>query len=352
MGPSELVRLLMYKGVLSDPQVADAMATIPREIFVPRHPPADAYADKVLVTKWDDVGVAISSASQPAMVAIMLEQLRVEPGHRVLEVGAGTGYNAALLGCLAREVISIDIDADIARQARARVAGADNIEVRTADGWAGAPDCAPYDRIELTIGSSDISPAWYEQLADDGLLVMPLWLRVGVQVSVAFRRDGDVLRGESVRDCGFQRLRGPHGGPEGFVPIGGGEFVVLDDTSDAAPLCELLRRTPAEEVPPVIDPAVFARLALNEPRVLAISDLSGPPRPGLYDADSLVIVGPDRMSTYGTAVARDRFMHALRTSPPLDRSRLNVTATFGAPPQPTCGWRFVRPSCVVDVTEG
>ena len=138
---------------------------------------------------------------------------------------------------------------------------------------------------------------------------MPLWLRVGVQLSVAFRRDGDVLRGESVRDCGFQRLRGPHGGPEGFVPIGGGEFVVLDDTADAAPLCELLRRTPAEEVPPVIDPAVFARLALNEPRILAISDLSGPPRPGLYDAGSVVVVGPDRMSTYGTAVARDRFMH-------------------------------------------
>ncbi len=352
MGPSELVRLLMDKGVLTDPLVADAMATVPRERFVPPHRAAEAYTDKVLVTKWDDAGVAISSASQPAIVAIMLEQLGVGQGHRVLEIGAGTGYNAALLGRLAERVVSIDIDEDVARDARARLGDVGNVEVRTADGWAGAPDSAPYDRIQLTIGASDISPAWRDQLADDGLLVMPLWLRVGVQLSVAFRRDGTVLRGESVRDCGFQRLRGPHGGPEGFVPIGGGEFVVLDDASDAAPLCELLRSTPAEEVPPVIDPAVFARLALDEPRVLAISDLSGPPRPGLYDAGSVVVVSHDRMSTYGTAVARDRFMRALRTSPPLDRSRLRVTATFGAPPQPTCGWRFVRPSCVVDVTEG
>jgi protein-L-isoaspartate(D-aspartate) O-methyltransferase len=352
MPPRDLVQLLMDKGVLTDPLVAEAMATVPRELFVPDHARGDAYADKVLVTKWDDSGLAISSASQPAIVAIMLEQLRLEPRHSVLEIGAGTGYNAALLGRLAARVITVDIDEDIARAARGRLTGVDNVEVRHGDGWAGAPDAAPYDRIELTIGTSDISPAWCDQLAEDGLLVLPLWLRVGVQLSVALRRDGDVLRGESVRDCGFQRLRGPHGGPEGFVALGDGDFAVLDDTSDAGPLCELLRRSPIIELAPVIDPAVFARLALDERRTLAITDLSGPPRPGLYDPGSVVVVDQDRMLTYGSPVARDRFVHALRTTEPLDRSRLRVTVGFGDPPLPRPkGWRFVRPSCVVDVTE-
>lgn len=352
MTPRDLVRLLIDKGVLTDRRVAGAMSEVPRERFVPVDRRDEAYTDRVLVTKWDEAGVAISSASQPAIVAIMLEQLRVEKGHSVLEIGAGTGFNAALLGRLAGRVITMDIDADIARQARARLDGVGNVEVRAGDGWAGAPDHAPYDRIELTIGTSDISPAWRDQLADGGLLVVPLWLRVGVQVSVAFRRDGDALRGESVRDCGFQRLRGPHGGPEGFAGIGGGEFVVLDDVADAGPVRALLNRPPREEPAPRVDAAVFARLALDEPRALAISDLSGSLRPGLYDEDSVVVVDEHRMLTYGTPRARDRFVHGLRTARPLDRSKLRVTAAFGDPLPPPRGWRLVRPSCVVDVSEG
>jgi protein-L-isoaspartate(D-aspartate) O-methyltransferase len=352
MAPHDLVRLLREKGVLTDQRVADAMAAVPRELFVPHNRRAEAYVDKVLVTKWDDAGVAISSASQPAIVAIMLEQLRLEPGHSVLEIGAGTGYNAALLGRLADRVITVDIDEEIARQAGARLTGTENVEVRAGDGWEGAPDHAPYDRIELTIGTSDISAQWWDQLVDGGLLVLPLWLRVGVQLSVAFRRDGDVLRSESVRDCGFQRLRGPHSGPEGFVAVGGGEFVVLDDAAHAAPLRDLLRHPPREERAPLIDPAVFARIALTEPRTLALSDLSGALRPGLYDAGSVVVIDNERMLTYGSPAARDRLIYGLCSARPLDRSRLRVTAVFDDPPPPSQGWRFVRSSCVVDVAEG
>ncbi len=352
MAPQDLVRLLTDKGALTDRRVAGAMESVPRELFVPPDRRDEAYTDTVLVTKWDDTGVAISSASQPAIVAIMLEQLRVERGHSVLEIGAGTGYNAALLGCLADRVVTVDIDEDIARTARERLTGVDNVEVRVGDGWAGAPDHAPYDRIELTIGTSDISAAWRDQLADGGLLVLPLWLRVGVQLSVAFRRDGDVLRSESVRDCGFQRLRGPHSGPEGFVAVGGGDFVVLDDASDAEPLRDLLSRPPREERAPLIDPAVFARMALDEPRTLAVSDLSGALRPGLYDPGGAVVIDDRRMLTYGSPSARDRLIFGLTTARPLDRSRLRVTAAFGPPPAPGEGWRFTRPSCVVDVAEG
>lgn len=416
MAPQDLVRLLIDKGVLTDPRVADAMMAVPRELFVPEDRRGDAYADKVLITKWDDTGVAISSASQPAMVAIMLEQLRLERGHSVLEIGAGTGYNAALLARLAGRVITIDIDEEIAHAARARLADVPNAEVRTGDGWAGVPDHAPYDRIELTVGTSDISVAWRDQLRDGGLLVLPLWLRVGVQLSVAFRREGDILRSEGVYDCGFQRFRGPHSGPEGFVAIGGGHFVILDDAADAEPLRELLRRTPREERAPLIDPAVFARIALDEPRTLALSDLSGALRPGLYDAGSVVVIDTRRMLTYGSPSARDRLIDGLGTARPLDRSRLRVTVAFrdaaagdaacggaasegaacggaasegrvlgegafgdgasggwaagggglgggvlGSGPSGTGalgdsapsaqGWRFVRPSCVIDVAE-
>jgi protein-L-isoaspartate(D-aspartate) O-methyltransferase len=331
------------------------MTEVPRERFVPTHPRPDAYADKVLVTKWDETGLAISSASRPAIVATMLEQLDIQPHHNVLEIGAGTGYNAALLGRLAGRVITLDIDREIARVAGDHLAQVGNVEVRVGDGWTGAPDRAPFDRIQLTVGSSDISPVWRDQLADGGLLVMPLWLRVGVQVSVAFRRDGDVLRGESVRDCGFQRLRGVNAGPEGFVPICDGTFVVLNDTSDGMALAELLRRPPATELAPVIDPAVYARFAMDEPRTFAVLRLPGQLCPGLYGPGACVVIDGDRMLTYGSPAARDRFARALRTSRPLDRSRLRVTATFGPPPEsptPPRGWRFVRRSCVVDIAEG
>jgi protein-L-isoaspartate(D-aspartate) O-methyltransferase len=352
MAPQDLVRLLIDKGVLTDLRVADAMAAVPRELFVPGDRRDDAYADKVLVTKYDDEGIAISSASQPAIVAIMLQQLRLDGGHTVLEIGAGTGYNAALLARIAERVITVDIDEEIAAAARARLEDTPNAEVRTGDGWAGAPDRAPYDRIELTIGTSDMSVAWRDQLADGGLLVLPLWLRVGVQLSVAFRRDGDLLRSESVYDCGFQRLRGPHAGPEGFVPVGGGDFVVLDDAASAGPLRELLLRAPREERAPVIDPAVFARIALDEPRTLAVSDLSGALRPGLYDAGGAVVIDGPRMLTYGSPSARDRLIYGLGTARPLDRSRLRLTVAFGDDAGPASqGWRFVRPSCVVDVAE-
>src|SRR3569833_1103808 len=289
MAPRDLVRLLVDKGVLTDQRVAEAMATVPRELFVPQNRRDEAYTDTVLVTKWDDAGVAISSASQPAMVAIMLEQLQVAPGHSVLEIGAGSGYNAALRGRLAARVVTVDIDEDIARQARDRLTDVENVEVRVGDGWAGAPDHAPYDRIELAIGTSAVSAAWRDQLAD---------------------------------------------------------------ASDAAPLCELLSRPPREERAPFIDPAVFARMALDEPRTLAVSDLSGALRPGLYDAGGAVVIDNERMLTYGSPAARDRLIYGLGTARPLDRSRLRGTASFGTPPPPPQGWRFVRRSCVVDVAEG
>jgi protein-L-isoaspartate(D-aspartate) O-methyltransferase len=204
---------LRSKELLRDDRVADALATVPRHLFLPGIEPEEAYADEAVVTKRDAGGQPVSSASQPAIVALMLEQLDVRPGQRVLEIGAGTGYNAALLAHLAGpsgHVTTVDLDEDIVAEAREHLAaaGAGQVEVVQADGGLGWAPGAPYDRIILTVGAPDIMPGWATQLAAGGRLVLPLSLRAGLQYAVAFDQAGDHLDSVSVLPCGFMRLRG------------------------------------------------------------------------------------------------------------------------------------------------
>ncbi len=207
-----LVRHLEDTGALQDAAVREAMLAVPRHLFLPAEPLARTYEDDAIATKRTAAGVAISSASQPAMVAMMLEQLALAPGMRVLEIGAGTGYNASLLRTLVGEtghVTTIDIDEDITTAARAHLAavGITDVTVITDDGAVGFAANAPYDRVILTVGAGGIAPAWVTQLAADGLLVLPL--RVGAaQFSIAFARVGEALRSRSIISCGFMPLRG------------------------------------------------------------------------------------------------------------------------------------------------
>src|SRR5690606_14213709 len=142
-----------------------------------------------------EAGQPTSSSSQPAMIAIMLEQLDLQPGHHVLEIGAGTGYNAALIAHLVGEqgrVTTIDIDKGLVDAARAHLAkaGFDRVEVIAGDGMRGYAPNAPYDRIILTAAGWDIPPEWLAQLKPDGRLLLPLSF-YGPQLSIAFeRRDG------------------------------------------------------------------------------------------------------------------------------------------------------------------
>jgi len=223
-----LVDHMLAVGVITRPEVAAAFRAVPRHLFLPNLPAEEVYRDEAIPTKLAD-GRAISSSSQPAMMAIMLEQLDLAPGQRVLEIGAGTGYNAALLGHLVGptgRVVTLDIDDDLASAARDHLAAASstNVQVICADGGQGYAPGAPYDRLILTAGAWDITPAWYEQLNPGGRLVLPLQLSSGPQQSIAFDRTPPLVEprfiSRSARDCGFMPLRGAFAGPEVITALG------------------------------------------------------------------------------------------------------------------------------------
>jgi protein-L-isoaspartate(D-aspartate) O-methyltransferase len=201
-------------GIRSEP-VAAAFRAVPRHAFAPDASVELAYAaNATLWPKHDGTGRMTSTVSAAHIQAVQLEQAEIRPGMRVLEIGSG-GYNAALLATMvgaAGEVTSIDIDPEIVDRARARLDAAGYPQVRTAvaDGDTAAPEHGPYDRIVVTARSWDIPPAWVEQLAPDGRIVVPLRLR-GLTRTVALDRahgPGAWLTGGGVRLCSFVPMYG------------------------------------------------------------------------------------------------------------------------------------------------
>ena len=189
----EFLLTLRRRGI-ADQAVLRAMDEVPREHFVDTSFLRSAYADQALPIACGQ------TISQPYVVAYMTEQLALEPHYRVLEIGTGSGYQSAVLSRLAREVVTIERYRTLADQAgeRLRSLGYDNVEIIVGDGFSGVPGRAPYDRIIVTAAAESVPETLLEQLAQNGVMVLPLGSPDGSQHLIKLTKSQTGTRRENL----------------------------------------------------------------------------------------------------------------------------------------------------------
>jgi methyltransferase of FxLD system len=276
----ELVDSLTEKGWISQKRVEAAFRNVPRHLFLPDLALEEVYSDKAIVTKTDN-GDPVSSSSQPAIMAVMLEQLGLEEGDNVLEIGAGTGYNAALMSSLvgpSGHITTVDIDTDVVAFARQNIdrASFPDVQVVNGDGGLGYPPSAPYDALIATVGVWDLSPYWIDQLKEGRSLVAPLSFNT-IQFTIGFDKVGEVLTSFNIRPCAFMRLRGAFAGPETYVEMDGLIVGVEDPArTDLESLRRLLKSPPHEcqlpHLPPESGRSLIHYMALRGQDMVSLSD--------------------------------------------------------------------------------
>jgi len=199
---SEFVQDLKLRGI-HDEKVLAALARVPREEFVATLDEGRAFSDQALPIACGQ------TISQPYVVAAMTEALEISPPHRVLEIGTGSGYQAAILACLASEVFTVERHRDLAESARARLQrlGFNNVTVIHADGMEGAGDYAPFDRIIVTAAALEVPEALTAQLAPGGVMVVPVGATSEVQSLIRLRKtEGESLVREDLMAVRFVPL--------------------------------------------------------------------------------------------------------------------------------------------------
>lgn len=207
---TRLVAHLRRQGIASE-RVLQAIARVPRDVFVDEEYRHLAFADEALPLGWGQ------TISQPSVVAATLEALDVREGQATLEVGAGSGYQAALLAELGARVTSVERNPQLAAQARraCRLLGYDAVEVVDGDGSLGWPAGAPYDGMVVAAAVPAVPPPLLDQLAPNGRLVLPVGGRDGQQLVVVSRGAGGAIRERSLGPVRFVPLVGAHGWSEG-----------------------------------------------------------------------------------------------------------------------------------------
>ncbi|MFI6157718.1 methyltransferase, FxLD system [Kitasatospora sp. NPDC051170] len=317
-----MVKALREDGTIRTERIAEVMGRVPREPFAPEARPADAYdPENAVVTKRDKDGLAISSVSAPRIQAFMLEQAGPRPGENVLEIGSGGMFAAYLSELVAPKgaVTTVDIDPEVTGRARRLLeeAGYEKVRVVTADGAFGLPEHAPFDLIAVTVGAPDIPPAWREQLAPGGRIVVPLRVR-GLMRSIVLVPEGDHLVSTGYELCGFVPMQGSEENRERLV---------------------LLHDAPGEEVGLRLDDgdhvdAEALRAALTSPRQEVWSGVTVGGEEPIDDLDlwlATALDGHARLTA--TPAARDKGLVA--SASPLGVATLVVGGTLA--------YRTVRP---------
>jgi protein-L-isoaspartate(D-aspartate) O-methyltransferase len=214
----EMVRWQIQARGISDKRVLSAMRAVPRHRFVPGHMLGAAYRDAPL-----PIGQG-QTISQPYIVAYMTDRLGLVGSERVLEIGTGSGYQAAILSLLAKEVITVERLPALSREAKALLdeLGYDNVRVKVGDGTLGWPENAPYDAIVVTAAAPQVPAPLQWQLADGGSLLAPVGPRWSQQL-VRVRREGETFQTEMLLSVAFVPLIGEHGWQtRGSVGVGEG----------------------------------------------------------------------------------------------------------------------------------
>ncbi|GAA2364649.1 protein-L-isoaspartate O-methyltransferase [Streptomyces carpaticus] len=333
---------LRAKGALSSDVVADAIASVPRHLFVTGHyahgqhttvDPAQP-TDEHLSVIYRDIGVmthtpsdkagGYSSTSQPSIVAKMLEAAHLTPGMRVLEIGAGTGWNAALIahitGAPVHTVEASDLVAAEAREALTR-ASADHVTVHSADGYTGHPADGPYDLITVTCGIAGIPTGWLDQLAPGGTILAPIALG-GTHPLTRVHATPDGAAGQLVTMADFMAARGPLYADATPSPATAGTALAAPTPTHAVHFPDPLER------PAYID--LWMYLATHDPRTTCAGAQGTTEYTGcavVQDRDTVVYVQPTGI--HPTPAATDLAAQTL--------DRIAAWTNAGRPPMST--WR-------------
>lgn len=206
----KLVKQLIKEKVIKSQKIKKAFQKVPRHLFIDNVKLEEIYGDFSIITK--KIGVyPISSSTQPSLMAQMLENLKLQKGMKVLEIGTGTGYNAAILAEIVQDqkkVFTVDIDPDTVKKARLNLdrAGYKEISVKCLNGAKKLPTNSLYDRIIVTCSVKDFPKLWIEHLKEEGVIVAPIWIN-GAQITPAFKKKRNVLISFSITPAGFMEMR-------------------------------------------------------------------------------------------------------------------------------------------------